>query len=70
MGFNDVLFDWIGFDRYDLLSFVIPVDVVKSRFKQVSKSTVYEATNACVTSECRRISCCFYPPGNMSVFTG
>ena len=33
MGFNDVLFDWIGFDRYDLLSFVIPVDVVKSHYQ-------------------------------------
>ena len=29
----DVLFDWIGFDRYDLLSFVIPVDVVKSPYQ-------------------------------------
>ena len=69
MGFNDVLFDWIRFDRYDLLSFVIPVDVVKSHY-ETGKSVVYEATNACVTSECRRTTYCSYPPGNMSMFTG
>ena len=70
MGFNDVLFDWIRFDRYDLLSFVIPVDVVKSPYQTGKLVSSLRATNACVTSECRRTTYCFYPPGNMSVFTG
>ena len=28
MDFNDLLFDCIRFDRYDLLASIIPVDVV------------------------------------------
>ena len=33
MDFNDLLFDCIRFDRYDLLASIIPVDVVKSRYQ-------------------------------------